>query len=55
MREDAVREFLQRAGADWAVVDELLAGRQLMATGYEGERFYMRTLHPDRDHLGPVA
>jgi len=48
MREDAVGGFLQRAGANWTVIDELLAQHQLIATTYEGERFYMRKLHRDR-------
>ncbi|MEA3336629.1 MAG: radical SAM protein [Chloroflexota bacterium] len=47
MRENAVCEFLRRAGADWAVIDDLLAQHRLLATAYEGERFYMLKLHGD--------
>jgi wyosine [tRNA(Phe)-imidazoG37] synthetase (radical SAM superfamily) len=44
MREEAVRELLARAGADWSVVRKLIARGQLIDTGYEGERFYTRTI-----------
>lgn len=42
MREDAVDEFLARAGADWSVVRRLVDQRQLIETKYEGNRFYLR-------------
>ena len=45
MREGAVNEFLTRAGADWAVVQRLIDGGQLVKTDYEGKSFYMRKLH----------
>ena len=44
MREDAVREFLARAGADWAVVEQLLAAGKLREASYRGRRFYLRRL-----------
>ncbi len=44
MREDAVRAFLARAGADWIVVDRLVAQGQLVAPEYEGYKFYLRRL-----------
>jgi wyosine [tRNA(Phe)-imidazoG37] synthetase (radical SAM superfamily) len=44
MREDAVREYLRRAGASWAIIDNLLAQDQLMATAYQGSTFYIRKL-----------
>jgi len=47
MREDAVSEFLARAGADWPAVQRLIAQGQLIKTEYEGKRFYMRRLHQD--------
>jgi len=47
MREDAVSEFLARAGADWAVVRELVELGQLVETGYAGRKFYVRKLHLD--------
>jgi len=44
MREDAVSEFLARAGADWSVVHRLIAQEQLIEMDYEGRKFYMRKL-----------
>jgi wyosine [tRNA(Phe)-imidazoG37] synthetase (radical SAM superfamily) len=44
MREDAVRAFLARAGAGWAVVRRLVAEDQLVETEYEGHRFFLRRL-----------
>jgi wyosine [tRNA(Phe)-imidazoG37] synthetase (radical SAM superfamily) len=41
MREDAVGEFLARAGADWPVVHELVERGQLVRTEYEGKWFYI--------------
>jgi len=45
MREEAVSEFLARAGADWPVVQGLIAQGQLIEMEYEGRKFYMRKLH----------
>ncbi|MBL7066072.1 MAG: radical SAM protein, partial [Anaerolineae bacterium] len=45
MREEAVSEFLARAGADWPVVHGLIAQGQLTETEYEGRKFYVRKLH----------
>jgi wyosine [tRNA(Phe)-imidazoG37] synthetase (radical SAM superfamily) len=45
MREDAVSEFLARAGADWTAVRKLIEQGRLVETGYEGRKFYMRRLH----------
>jgi wyosine [tRNA(Phe)-imidazoG37] synthetase (radical SAM superfamily) len=45
MREEAVSEFLTRAGADWSVVKRLINGGQLVETEYEGRSFYLRRLH----------
>ncbi len=44
MREEAVNEFLARAGAAWPVVRRLIAQGQLIEMEYEGRRFYMRKL-----------
>ena len=44
MREDAVGEFLARAGAEWLVVRQLIDRGQLVETAYEGRRFYVRKL-----------
>ncbi len=42
MREEAVTEFLARAGADWEVVRRLVAQGRLAEAEYEGQRFYLR-------------
>jgi wyosine [tRNA(Phe)-imidazoG37] synthetase (radical SAM superfamily) len=44
MREEAVSTFLARAGADWTVVDGLVAQRQLVDVEYDGQKFYVRRL-----------
>lgn len=44
MREKAVSEFLARAGADWSVVDKLIAQGQLVELDHGGHTFYMRKL-----------
>jgi wyosine [tRNA(Phe)-imidazoG37] synthetase (radical SAM superfamily) len=47
MREEAVRDLLARAGADWSVIRRLIERGQLIETEYKGRGFYMRRL-PDR-------
>jgi len=44
MREDAVSEFLARAGADWPVIHRLIAQERLIEMEYEGRKFYMRKI-----------
>jgi wyosine [tRNA(Phe)-imidazoG37] synthetase (radical SAM superfamily) len=44
MREDAVDEYLARAGADWAVVRQLVRQGRLVEAEYGGHRFYLRKL-----------
>jgi wyosine [tRNA(Phe)-imidazoG37] synthetase (radical SAM superfamily) len=44
MREEAVREFLARAGAGWPVVDHLVTQNQLVKADYRGRKFYLRKL-----------
>lgn len=41
LREDAVREFLAQAQADWSVVPGLVRQGKLTKTEYEGETFYL--------------
>jgi wyosine [tRNA(Phe)-imidazoG37] synthetase (radical SAM superfamily) len=48
MREEAVGQFLARAGADWSTVRELVDGGRMVETEYEGRKFYMRKLHDGR-------
>jgi wyosine [tRNA(Phe)-imidazoG37] synthetase (radical SAM superfamily) len=42
MREDAVSAFLARAGANWALVRQLLAKERLVEAEFDGHRFYLR-------------
>ena len=47
MRQDAVNDFLVRAGADWAVIDRLLERNQLIQTQFGNRQFYLRRLRAD--------
>jgi wyosine [tRNA(Phe)-imidazoG37] synthetase (radical SAM superfamily) len=42
MREEAVRKFLKRAGADWKLIDDLVSRGRIRTAVYEGQRFYLR-------------
>jgi len=44
MREDAVAEFLKRAGIGWKSVQDLIESRNLVELKYHGKKFYMRRL-----------
>lgn len=44
MRESAVREFLNKANANWSIIEGLLKEGKLMKLEYRGENFYMRRL-----------
>ncbi len=44
MREDAVKRLLEKAGAEWSIVEKLLRNGKLIQIEYRGERFYMRKL-----------
>jgi wyosine [tRNA(Phe)-imidazoG37] synthetase (radical SAM superfamily) len=48
MRQEAVSDFLARAGADWSLVQRLIAQGQLVETAYAGRSFYMRKLSDPR-------
>jgi wyosine [tRNA(Phe)-imidazoG37] synthetase (radical SAM superfamily) len=47
MREDAVRDFLSRAGAAWSLVDELKARGELIESRYAGHTFFLRSSRGD--------
>ncbi|NLF13351.1 MAG: hypothetical protein GX597_16325 [Anaerolineaceae bacterium] len=50
MREDAVSDYLARAGAGWTAVQRLVAEGQLAAVKYREHAFYLRKLQsPRRD------
>jgi len=42
LREDAVRELLAKAHADWSCVERLISESLLLETAYEGRKFYLR-------------
>ena len=44
MREEAVREYLKKAGADWRVITNLIKRGSLIELKYQGKNFYMRKL-----------
>jgi wyosine [tRNA(Phe)-imidazoG37] synthetase (radical SAM superfamily) len=46
MRQDAVNEFLMRAGVDCRIIEKLMAQGQIVETKYRGQLFYMRTVEP---------
>jgi wyosine [tRNA(Phe)-imidazoG37] synthetase (radical SAM superfamily) len=54
MREDAVRQFAARAGADWALVQTLIDRGQLVETAFDGWKFYVRKLKGITEHGTPV-
>jgi wyosine [tRNA(Phe)-imidazoG37] synthetase (radical SAM superfamily) len=44
MREDAVREFLKKAGTDWKVMEKLIEERKLVKAHFKNKIFYLRKL-----------
>jgi wyosine [tRNA(Phe)-imidazoG37] synthetase (radical SAM superfamily) len=42
LREEAVKDLLAHANADWSLIEELLSSRKLIETVYGGHRFFMR-------------
>lgn len=50
MREEAVREFLQKAGAGWGLVDQLIDDDKLVEVQYEGNIYFMIKLD-NRSHM----
>ena len=48
MREDAVRDYLARAGAEWTLVEGLLANGQLTERYYGGHRFFVRRFNREQ-------
>jgi len=44
MREEAVKEYLKKAGADWQVITDLIKKGSLIELEYQGKNFYMRKL-----------
>ncbi len=55
MREEAVRELLARADADWSVVEKLVESKALVELVYRGDTFYFRKLPRARRESGERA
>ncbi len=45
MREDQVREFLDKAEKDWTVIQKLISQDKLIKSEYKNKKFYTRKLH----------
>ncbi|MEJ2736060.1 MAG: radical SAM protein, partial [Anaerolineae bacterium] len=54
MREDAVSQFLARAGADPAIVQRLVAQDRLVEADYDGHRFYLRRFGKHSEDQKPM-
>ena len=44
MREEALKDFLERAKSDWSIVEGLIEQGKLVESEYEGHKFYIRKL-----------
>ncbi len=51
MRKESVRDLLQRANADWNIVEKLINEAKLLELEYRGRKFYARKL-PSRRGVG---
>lgn len=45
MREEAVRQFLAKAGCDWGLIKELLDQGKIKEVQFAGNRFYVRSIN----------
>jgi len=50
MRREAVQDVLDRTGAKWVSIEELIERDQLTETDYEGHTYYMRRTSAQRGH-----
>jgi len=46
MREEALRECLLKAKADWSIIENLLDQKEIVKTDYKGKKFYLRKIRP---------
>ena len=44
MREEAVRQFLDKAGCDWSLIQELVTQGEIKQVQFAGHRFYVRAI-----------
>ncbi len=52
MRLEAVKEFLQAAGADWSVITQLLLENKIKRIEFEGNTYYMRKFSGKKKRKG---
>jgi hypothetical protein len=50
MRNDAVADFLKRAGAKWEIIRQMVEKGLLIETEYGNNRFYLRRFRKDSGH-----
>lgn len=43
MREDAVKEYLKKAGGDFSIIEKMVVENKIIVSEYNKERFYLRT------------
>jgi wyosine [tRNA(Phe)-imidazoG37] synthetase (radical SAM superfamily) len=48
MRDDAIEKFLKRAGADWTIIDRMLAKGLIVEKKYGENKFYLRKFNKGR-------
>ena len=51
MREEAIKEFLEKADANWQVIEDLLHKGEVVRLEYEGNIYYMRKLLKKKSNL----
>jgi len=44
MREDSVKEFLEKDGKSWDIIEQLLKEEKILETKFSGHKFYVRKL-----------
>ncbi|MHA1146519.1 MAG: radical SAM protein, partial [Candidatus Helarchaeota archaeon] len=44
MREDGLKEYLEKANLDWSVIERMLREKKLIELEYQDHKFYMRAL-----------
>jgi hypothetical protein len=53
MRRDAVEALLEKARADWSVVEALIAGDRLVESQCGGRKYYLRRSPRNSELAGP--
>ena len=45
MPEDALRDCLLKAAADWNIIENLIDKKEIVKVPYQGKNFYVRSIH----------